>query len=80
MELKKKSIIKRQQKTVEGENKLEFFYVDSINNEQIPSFLKIEIVSVDIRPLSSFSNDTVYVTKIMIPSYPDDLIAMKMKG
>lgn len=67
-ELQAKATQKRQQKALGLENTKKLNFVLNIGPAEIfaPEF-RIEVVQIEVRPLGTFSNDTVYLTRFASP-------------
>lgn len=65
---KLKALSKRQHREVQPKGKLTFL-MDTKNNSVAPMLpgFKIQVVDIDIRTLSYFSNDSVYIVRFSIP-------------
>lgn len=50
---------------------------DSSAELMFQSEFQIEVISVDIRPLSTLNNDTCYITRFMIPNYLEDYLLIE---
>lgn len=64
-------MIRRQQKAVVSDNsqKLTFAIEPTKSNTVFASELRVEVLKVELRPFSTFTNDTVYLTRFMGPLY-----------
>lgn len=58
-------------------NKLSFALDETKSEILFSPELQIEVLSVDIRPLGALSNDTVYITRFMLPSVLDDELVVR---
>jgi hypothetical protein len=48
------------------------FAIETTKNTVFASEIRVEVLKVEVRPFSTFSNDTVYLTRFMGPLYLED--------
>jgi hypothetical protein len=73
-ELQVKAKARRQQKAISNDSSTQklTFAIETTKNTVFASEFRIEVLKVEIRPLSTFTNDTVYLTRFMGPVYLED--------